>query len=198
MKSLIGMTLKDAKEHAKRELGVKRMGDARFKMILEEGVKKGDFMVQDGILIDPAQSDPLDFFVEEPEPEVIPPKTKVPHPPVAHIDPRLSSSDLPRAGDMYFYRDRHGSVVQGEILSTVCFADCRNPDGSWQTVALQDLHLKKKGVPKETMLNHLSAYYETNSRLNSERIRLENEIASLETKIEQLKQKEKDNAKKLS
>ena len=198
MKSLIGMTLKDAKEHAKRELGVKRMGDARFKMILEEGVKKGDFIVEGGILIDPAQSDPLDFFVDEPEPEVIPPKTKVPHPPVAHIDPRLSSSDLPRTGDMYFYRDRHGSVAQGEILSIVCFADCRNPDGSWQTVALQDLHLKKKGVPKETMLNHLSAYYETNSRLDSERTRLTNEIASLETKIEQLKQEEKDHAKKLS
>ncbi len=198
MKSLIGMTLKAAKEHAKHELGVKRMGDARFKMILEEGVKKGDFVVQDGMLIDPSESDPLDFFVDEPEPEVIPPRTKLPHPEVAHIDQKLASSDLPRAGDMYHYRSYNGEVVQGEILSTVCFAECRNPDGTWQTVALQDLHLKKKGIPKETMLNHLNAYYKDNSHLNTERTRLNSEIATLEAKIEELKQEVKDHVKKLS
>jgi len=198
LKSLIGMTLKDAKEHAKQELGVKRMGDARFKMILQEGVKKGDFIVEAGILIDPAQSDPLDFFVDTPEPEVIPPKTKTTHPPVVHLDPRLSSSDLPRTGDMYFYRSYSGDVVQGEITSMVCFAECQNPNGTWQCVALQDLHLKKKGVPKETMLDHLRAYYQNNMHLKDERRSLLSEIKALESQVTELKEQVVDHAKKLS
>ncbi len=185
MKALIGLTLKKAKEVAKQELGVKRMGDARFKMILEQGVRVGDFILDGDMIKDPNQEDPLSFFeeavVEEtPEPII---STKTTHPVVANIDPKLSSSDLPRAGDFYHYRSYTGEVVQGEVKSVVCFAECQNPNGTWQTVALQDLHLKKKGVPKETMLNHLTAYYQNNNHLLSERDRLLKEIAELKEKV---------------
>lgn len=186
MKALIGLTLKKAKEVAKQELGVKRMGDARFKMILDQGVKAGDFIIEGDVIQDPSRADPLDLFGEAvieddpPEPLI---STKTPHPVVANIDPKLSSSDLPRAGDLYHYRSYTGEVVQGEIVSVVCFAECVNPNGTWQTVALQDLHLKKRGVPKETMLNHLNAYYQNNNHLLSERDQLLKEIAELKEKI---------------
>ena len=185
MKALIGLTLKKAKEVAKQELGVKRMGEARFKMLLDQGVRAGDFIIDGDMIKDPNQYDPLSFFeeavVEEiPEPTI---STKTTHPKESHIDPKLSSSDLPRAGDLYHYRSYTGEVVQGEVKSVVCFAECQNPNGTWQTVALQDLHLKKKGVPKETMLNHLNAYYQNNNHLLSERDQLLKEIAELKEKI---------------
>ena len=215
MKALIGLNLKKAKEVAKHELGVKRMGDARFKMILDEGVKRGDFIIS-GDMIESA-GDPFDFFgieeieeqppVEEEQPPVVDQtsydiKTQTLHPEVVHLDPRLSSSDLPRPGDMYYYRSYNGEVVQGEVKSTICFAECQNPDGTWQSVAFQDLHLKKKGIPKETMLNHLRAYYQDNAhlrtecnRLDSERKKLTNEIEDLEAKVAELKKKIKDLSK---
>lgn len=182
LKALIGQTLKNAKVLAKQELGVKRMGDARFQMILDEGVKNGDFVLDGDMIVSPEELDPSDFFDDEP---IAPtPTTKTPHPEVASIDPKLSSSDLPRAGDMYHYRSYTGEVVQGEVMSMICFAECRNPDGTWQTVAYQDLYLKKKGVPKETMLNHLNAYYQNNNHLVAERKRLLAEITELKTRLE--------------
>tara|TARA_B000000557_G_scaffold259125_1_gene254545 strand:- start:1244 stop:1828 length:585 start_codon:yes stop_codon:yes gene_type:complete len=187
MKALIGLTLKKAKEVAKQELGVKRMGDARFKMILDQGVKSGDFILDGDMIKDPSEDDPLDLFGEvEIEEDVSPDpviSTKTVHPKVAHLDPKLSSSDLPRAGDLYHYRSYSGEVVQGEVKSTICFAECQNPDGTWQTVAFQDLYLKKRGVPRETMLNHLNAYYQNNNKLRSERDQLLKEIRELEEKI---------------
>lgn len=206
MKALIGLTLKKAKEVAKRELGVKRMGEARFQMILDEGVKRGDFVVEgDMVRGVEVEMDPLNFFegfgeeVEEPPVPETPPlevKSKTQHPEVAHLDPRLSSSDLPRPGDMYYYRSyKGGEVVQGEVKSTICFVECQNSDGTWQSVAFQDLHLKKKGVPKETMLDHLRAYYQNNNHLDSERLRLLKEIADLEVKVAELKEKVKDLSK---
>jgi len=100
----------------------------------------------------------------------------------------LSSSDLPRVGDVYYYRSyRGGEIVQGEVQSTICFAECQNSDGTWQSVAFQDLHLKKKGIPKETMLDHLKAYYDNNSYLKSERDQLLREIEELKIKREQIK-----------
>lgn len=189
MKALIGHTLKKAKEVAKQELGVKRMGDARFQMILDKGVKNGDFkIVGDRITHSSLES----FFdLDEPEveveveetPQADPPQTKTPHPPQAQLDPKLSSSDLPRAGDLFHYRAYSGEVVQGEIISTVCFAECQNPDGTWQSVAFQDLHLKKRGVPKETMLNHLKAFYQNNDHLRSERDALLREIDQLKADL---------------
>jgi hypothetical protein len=77
--------------------------------------------------------------------------------------------------------------VQGEVKSTICFAECQNPDGTWQTVAFQDLYLKKRGVPKETMLNHLNAYYQNNNNLRSERDQLLKEISELRAKINEEK-----------
>ena len=152
----------------------------------------------------PAEADPLDLFggetsepdnsdtdnseqVEEPisQPNI---PTKTPHPKEVNIDPKLSSSDLPRAGDIYYYRSYTGEVVQGEVVSVVCFAECQNPNGTWQSVTLQDLHLKKKGVPKETMINHLNAYYQNNSHLRAERDQLLNEIKEIKEKIKKVKE----------
>lgn len=193
MRAMIGLTLKQAKEVAKQELGVKRMGEARFQMILDEGVKRGDFIISEGSI----QSATVDsFFDLDPIEEGVPShdegvpshdevqgapplKTKQPHPPEAQLDPKLSSSDLPRAGDLYHYRSYSGEVVQGEVISTICFAECLNPDGTWQSVAFQDLHLKKRGVSKETVLNHLNAHYQNNDHLRAERERLIKEIEQL-------------------
>ena len=63
MKALVGLTLKKAKEVAKQELGVKRMGDARFQMILDQGVKSGDFILEGDMIKDPniSEADPLDL-----------------------------------------------------------------------------------------------------------------------------------------
>ena len=153
MKAFIGHTLAQAKEIAKRELGVKRMGDARFKMLLDEGVQRGDFILEGSNIVNNEVDDVDDFFFqgveeeshEESEPQ--PPNevnAKTPHPEVAHLDPKLSSSDLPRKGDVYHYRSYSGEVVQGEVISPICFAECQNPNGTWQVVAFQDLYLKKK------------------------------------------------------
>ena len=196
MKALIGHNLKKAKEIAKQELRVKRMGEARFQMILDQGVKNGDFVIE-GDLIKEVVEDDLFFdnlieIEDETEDEVEPTfevKVKKTHPPEANLDPRLSSSDLPRLGDIFYYRSYTGEVVQGEVKSVVCFAECANPNGTWQTVAYQDLHLKKKGVPKDTMVKHLTAYYSTNNHLDQERKRLINEIAELEAKVIALKEK---------
>lgn len=188
MKALIGHPVKKAKEIAKRELGVKKMGEARYQMILDEGVKRGDFIINNGMIQDSSVESFFDFGVpEEPqeefqedlheEPQQV--ATKTLHPEVAHLDPKLSSSDLPRPGDLYHYRSYTGEVVQGEVKSTVCFAECQNPDGTWQTVAFQDLYLRSKGIPKETMLNHLNAYYQNNAHLRAERDALLKEIAQI-------------------
>ncbi len=140
---------------------------------------------------DPDQDDPFSFFdeIEEVEPPKLPVvETKTMHPPVVHLDPKLSSSDLPRPGDMYYYRSyKGGEIVQGEVKSTICFVECQNSDGTWQSVAFQDLHLKKKGVPKETILDHLRAYYQNNNHLIAERDQLLKEISQLEGKVSELK-----------
>jgi hypothetical protein len=188
MKALIGHPVKKAKEIAKRELGVKKMGEARYQMILDEGVKRGDFIINNGMIQASTVESFFDFGVPEEsqeefqedlheEPQQV--ATKTLHPEVAHLDPKLSSSDLPRPGDLYHYRSYTGEVVQGEVKSTVCFAECQNPDGTWQTVAFQDLYLRSKGIPKETMLNHLNAYYQNNAHLRAERDALLKEIAQI-------------------
>ena len=198
MKALIGLTIKKAKEVAKQELGVKRIGEARFKMILDKGIKSGDFILDGDMIKDPLP-DPTglfdDLFVTEASGEEVVessgdlksnPLTKAQHPEVVHLDPNLSSSDLPRAGDLYYYRSYSGEIVQGEVKSTICFAECLNPNGTWQTVAFQDLHLKKRGVSKETMHNHLNAYYQNNNHLRAERNQLLSEIKILEEKLKEV------------
>jgi hypothetical protein len=196
MKALIGLSIKQAKETAKQELGVKRMGDARFQMILDEGVRKGDFIIDGDMIRDGSVDSFFDFEVMETEVEIepkidVPPiiDSKTPHPSEANLDPKLSSSDLPRAGDMYYYRSYTGDVVQGEVVSVVCFAECQNPDGTWQSVAFQDLHIRGKGIPKETLLNSLRAYYKNNDHLRAEKNQLLKEIEKLQTKIAELKEK---------
>lgn len=199
MKALIGSSLKEAREIAKRELGVKRMGEARFQMILDEGIKKGEILIQGDYVVE-ASVDTFFDFVEEATPIVeeathpqapqeapVELSVKVTHPEVAYLDPKLASSDLPRPGDMYFYRSYTGDVVQGEVVSVICFAECKNPDGTWQSVALQDLHIKAKGVPRDTMLNHLRAYYEDNRKLADETANLRRERDRLIAEIDELK-----------
>lgn len=192
MKALIGHPVKKAKEIAKRELGVKKMGEARYQMILDEGVKRGDFIIENGMInaatVDsffnfgdpepPQEPTPQEDLQEPPPPQA----TKTMHPEVVHLDPKLSSSDLPRPGDLYHYRSYTGEVVQGEVVSTICFAECKNPDGTWQSIAFQDLYLRAKGIPRETTLNHLRAYYQTNAHLKAERDRLLKEIEQLKNK----------------
>ena len=201
MKALIGLNLKEAKEVAKQELGTKRIGDARFKMILDQGVKNGDFIIE-GNMIKGSLADPLGLFeclfeevvVEETENHKSvedlksDPLTKTYHPEVVHLDPNLSSSDLPRAGDLYHYRSYSGEIVQGEVKSTICFAECLNPNGTWQSVAFQDVHITKKDVPKETVINHLNAYYQNNNHLKAERDQLLKEISELQTKLKEVKE----------
>ena len=146
MKALVGLTLKKAKEVAKQELGVKRMGDARFQMILDQGVKSGDFILEGDMIKDPniSEADPLDLdlFGEvevcEAEAETSPDPAISTRPsiPKSHLDPKLSSSDLPRAGDLYHTDHTLGSGG-GEVKSAICFAECQNPDGTWQTVAFK-------------------------------------------------------------
>ena len=196
MKALIGLTLKKAKDVAKQELGTKRMGDARFKMILDKGIKNGDFIVVGDMIKDPSQDDPFDLIKESlvceasqsDEQAQSNPSTKSLHPEVAHLDPKLSSSDLPRPGDLYHYKSYTGEIVQGEVKSVVCFTECLNPNGTWQAVAFQDLYLKKRGVPKETMLNHLNAFYQNNNHLLGERDRLLKEINQLKEKVKASKE----------
>ena len=196
MKALIGLNLKEAKEVAKQELGTKRMGDARFKMILDKGIKNGDFILDGDMIRNPAEADPFDLIKESlvceasqsEEQEQSNPSTKSLHPEVAHLDPKLSSSDLPRPGDLYHYKSYTGEVVQGEVKSVVCFTECLNPNGTWQAVAFQDLYLKKRGVPKETMLNHLNAFYQNNNHLLGERDRLLKEINQLKEKVKASKE----------
>ena len=194
MKSLAGHTLREAKEIAKRELGVKRMGEARFQMLLDEGVKKGDFIIEGAHIISkPPFFDLLGDLIEEPEPIVEPPPAaKIPHPESAHLDPKLSSSDLPRKGDLYYYRAYTGEIVQGEILSALCFTECQNPNGTWQTVAFQDLCLNKKGVPKETKIN-LEAHYFDCNQLKAENKKLLAEHERLTAEIKKMKSDLKNN-----
>jgi hypothetical protein len=108
---------------------------------------------------------------------------------VIHLDPKISSSDLPQTGDLYHYRSYTGEVVQGEVISPICFAECQNPNGTWQVVAFQDLYLKKKSVPREGMSNALSAYYQNNNNLRGETSRLRSEYEALTTKIAELKKR---------
>jgi hypothetical protein len=183
MNELIGHTLKEAKEIAKRQLGLNRMGDARFMLLLEGSDLS---LVEDKIVEmfnfeEEGEESLLDLEELISDPKSANVGVKKLHPPHAHLDEALvSKGDLPRKGDLYYYRSYLGKVVQGEVMSCICFAECLNPDGTWQTVSLQDLFLKKKGIPKED--SSLFAYYQDNSKLRFERDQLLQEIEELKKK----------------
>ena len=82
------------------------------------------------------------------------------------LDESLRRSDLPLPGDLYYYKGYEGGVVQGEVIRSYCFAEMRNPNGTWQTLTFfQDLSLTKKEVG--TPVN-LRGYYEDNRQLKLE------------------------------
>ena len=112
---------------------------------------------------------------EAPVVERFPIKAKKPHP-----DLNVGRSDLPQAGDMYHYRSYSGEVVLGEVISSYTFVDVHNPDGTWQTVALQDLHETKREARKNPAVD-LRAYYQENNDLRAERDRLLQEIEKLKS-----------------
>ena len=98
---------------------------------------------------------------------------KKPHPVEVQLDESLRRSDLPLPGDLYYYKGYEGGVVQGEVIRSYCFAEMRNPNGTWQTVFFQDLSLTKKGV--STPVN-LRGYYEDNRQL-----KLKKELGALKS-----------------
>ncbi len=180
MKELVGHTIKDAKEVAKKILGTKRMGESRFQLILDEGIRNGDFIIKGDQIVEKDFLDELDeLFLDVELPDL---QTKIPHP--QSINSEVKKGDLPRPGDMYYYRSYSGEVVQGEVISVIYFAECQNPDGTWQTNLFQDLFLKKKGVPTKRGIHSHNAYYRDNERLRIERDRLLEEIGQLKRKRE--------------
>jgi len=84
--------------------------------------------------------DLLDELLDELVEDEVPPPARLPTPPLGDIPP------LPRKGDMYYYKSYQGDIVQGEILNTIVYCEVRNPDGTYQTIPVQDLSLNKSKV----------------------------------------------------
>lgn len=178
------------KSVACRSIGITKMGGARWGKILDYGYENGLFR-EDTIgaskkliltpLLDKAPEVKKVVIEETPEIEETPVverfpiKAKKPHP-----DLNVGRSDLPQAGDMYYFRSYRGEVVQGEVISSYTFVDVQNPDGTWQTVALQDLHETKQGAKRSQAID-LRAYYQENKDLRAERDRLLQEIEQLKS-----------------
>tara|TARA_Y100001970_G_C14124999_1_gene798446 strand:+ start:573 stop:1238 length:666 start_codon:yes stop_codon:yes gene_type:complete len=182
-------------------IGISKMGAARWQRILDYGYDHKIFELQEVGTSKKAVLHPLDVQeTQSTEPELIwtfsdldPTKTLIEPtkdefetqalPP--HLLDGVKESDLPQPGDMMFYRSYQGQVVQGEILAARCVVDVRNPDGTYQTVLLSDLHDSKKGVSRVRGNQQLTAYYLDNTRLRRERDQLLQEIESLKTKLVQ-------------
>lgn len=94
----------------------------------------------------------------------------------------LDTSDLPRLGDLYYYRSYQGNIVQGEVIGFHCSVEVANPDGSYQTVPLAQASVKKKTLPKPYPM---TSYLADNLALRQERDRLLAEVEQLKTLKEQ-------------
>ena len=173
---MIGLTEAEVKEALKKELGVKRMGSKR---LLSELGTLG-LELSDGIVREQSEDS------SEEEVEVSPRRerqvslldVKKPHPVEVQLDESLRRSDLPLPGDLYYYKSYEGGVVLGEVIRSYCFAEMRNPNGTWQTVLFQDLSLTKKGVGTPV---DLRGYYEDNRQLKLELERLKKEMEALKS-----------------
>lgn len=157
---MIGLSLEDAKSYLKTELGVKRMSSKKF---LQELDSRG-LVLLEGTVCEAGKGIPL--------------PTKLPHPVEVQLSGDLRRSDLPLPGDLYYYKCYEGGVVQGEVIRSYCFAEMRNPNGTWQTVLFQDLSLTKNGVGTPV---DLRGYYDDNSRLKLELERLKKELEALKS-----------------
>lgn len=183
-----------------RSLGISKMGQARWQRILDYGCDHKIFEMQEVgsskklVLhplevqetkateseliwtfsdLEPAKPQPIEPTKDEFETKALPP----------HLLDGVKESDLPQPGDMMFYRSYQGQVVKGEILAARCVVEVRNPDGTYQTVLLSDLHDSDKGVSRERGNRELTAYYLDNTRLKRERDQLLREIESLKNQI---------------
>lgn len=183
----VGLTLKQAKTEAKAQLGVKKMGEARFQMLLDEGITQGHFQITGETLSAPSgMFDELDALLEapdesEPAPEVS--GTKLPQPEALSIS-GYPTDQIPRKGDLYYYQSYQGGVVQGEVLGVYCFAEMLNPDGSFQSVSLSEMSVVKKKLPKRA---NITAWSMDNTKLRAERDALVKELEELKSQIAEKK-----------
>ena len=175
---MIGLSLEDAKSALKAELGVKRMGSKRF---LKELESRG-LVLLEGVVCSEGSSSDISLPEKTPKEDrqVSLLEVKKPHPVEVQLDESLRRSDLPLPGDLYYYKGYEGGVVQGEVIRSYCFAEMRNPNGTWQTVFFQDLSLTKKGVGSRPLLN-LRGYYEDNRRVKLDLERLKKELEALKS-----------------
>jgi len=173
---MIGLSLEDAKSALKADLGVKRMGSKRF---LKELESRG-LVLLEGVICSEGSSSDISLPEKTPKEDrqVSLLEVKKPHPVEVQLDESLRRSDLPLPGDLYYYKGYEGGVVQGEVIRSYCFAEMRNPNGTWQTVLFQDLSLTKKGVGTPV---DLRGYYEDNRQLKLELERLKKELEGLKS-----------------
>lgn len=178
----VGLTLKKAKEEAKHQLGVKKMGDARFQMLLDEGAE--EIEVRGGVVV--ARVDELDFLLSEDsdltDETVEVAGVRLPQPEALDVS-GYPEDQLPRKGDLYYYQSYQGGLVQGEVLGVYSFAEMLNPDGSFQSCSLTEMSVKKKPVPRKA---HTTAWAMDNLKLKAERDRLLKEIEELKRKKAEL------------
>ena len=178
----VGLTLKKAKEEAKHQLGVKKMGEARFQMLLDEGAE--EIEVRGGVVV--ARVNELDFLLSAEDDfadeaiEVT--GARLPQPEALDVS-GYPEDQLPRKGDLYYYPSYQGGVVQGEVLGVYCFAEMLNPDGSFQSCSLTEMSVKKKPLPKRA---NTTAWSMSNARLRAERDQLLKEIEELKRKKTEL------------
>jgi hypothetical protein len=206
MDYLIGLSIKEAKDLARRELGLKRLGDARFQMLLEEGVSKGIFQIEGGQIVAPS-SDSLDVWDDLLEEESAPSHIEaspsletsleeetstqvnletLPLKPATPAQMDVSGklkSELPRSGDLYYYQSYQGGVVQGEVKGVYCFVEVINPDGTYQSLSLSEIAETKKALGK--CKKTPKAYVIDNMALRAERDRLLREIEALRATLDE-------------
>lgn len=179
----VGLTLKQAKTEAKTQLGVKKMGEARFQMLLDEGIAQGHFQITGDTLSAPSgMFDEIDSILEpENNPVVEVSGIRLPQPETLDVS-GYPKDQLPRKGDLYYYQSYQGGVVQGEVLGVSCFADMLNPNGSFQSVSLTEMSVVKKRLPKRS---DITAWCQSNTKLRAERDALLKEIKELKEQIAQ-------------
>lgn len=90
---------------------------------------------------------------------------------------------LPRKGDMYYYKNYQGEVVQGEVLSVVVTCEVLNPDGTYQSIPAQDLSLNKSQVT--TSSPQLKRWVLDNSKLTAQYNTLLKRVERLRSLIEE-------------
>lgn len=179
------------------KIGITRMGQARWNKILEYGYAnrffKAEAIGMSGKLILTAlksvevESVEVEVeAVETVEVETVSAKEEFAIPTKATHPPRLEGvvkSDLPQAGDMLHYRSYTGGVVQGEVLSSYCFVDMLNPNGTYQVVMLENLHNTKQEARMDRVSEEMRVYYANNNKLRAERNELLKEIDSLKAQL---------------